>query len=772
MQWLVSWGSMMETRVSTDRVRFGLFELDMKTRELTKDKQPLQLQEQPFKLLVLFLTANAGKVSRQQIGETLWPGNVNVDVDGSINAAVKNLRRVLNDPPDAPEYIQTSRGEGYKLLKSPEWIEPAKVEPSRTSIQHWVMALVALLLIAGIGLFHYRSRSKALPERAFVVLSDFDNKTGDLVFNDTLRQGLSLQLQQSPYLQLLSEDSIGRELSMMSKPKNTRLNPEIAREICQRTRSAAVIEGSIEQVGSEYVVETEALGCQTGETLASSQGIAKNKDRVLDALSHATTDLRKQLGESKLSVQKYDVPLANATTASLEALREYTIGLKALDVYNFAEAIKAGQRAVQLDPNFAQAYLLQGIAYSDVNEGEKSAENVRAAYKLRDRVSERERLQIEAQYSMSVTGNLEIARSDYERWNELYPFDDNAKNQLGTISFATGDYEGGLRDFQDALRIDPQSTMYYVNVATAFVFLNRPEQAERVLHDAESKHLDNPAYHSVYYLTAYQQQDKTRMAEESKHFIGKPGWDDQLWEFESDSAADKGHFKEARELSQTAAASARRVGEKEVAASYQAESALRDAMAGFIEPAKQQATEALAASKGSEVEAMAAIALALAGDTAASERIRADLSRRFPEDTIVQFNFIPVIRTTSLLHKDPAQALQEIIPTEHYELGYVGNGATFNAYPVYFHGEALLATHQGAQAAVEFQKVLDHQGIVMNEPISVFAHLELGRAYEQTGDKTKAATEYQKFLTLWKDADPDIPVYRQAKAEYAALHKK
>jgi tetratricopeptide (TPR) repeat protein len=708
-------------------------------------------------------------VSREKIINELWSSDTAVDIEQGINAVVKSLRRALNDSPDEPSYIKTLPKRGYRLLVTPEWPDSmASAKPSGL----WRVAVPTLLLTLLVGtVLIYRShRVKPLTGKDTVVLSDFTNTTGDEVFDDALRQGLSAQLEQSPFLQLLSEQRIAETLSLMSQPKDAPLTPKLAREICQRTQSAASIEGSIRNLGTQYVLGLSAVNCRNGESLADEQTVAPDKEHVLKSLSSAATNLRKKLGESLSSVEKYDIPLDSVTTSSLEALKAYSIGRRALNVDdNYATAIALGKRASDLDPDFAMAYMLQGFGYVSLNESERATENIRAAYKLRDRVSQYEKFVIESAYMEDVARNLTAARKEYELWAQVYPRDGTPPAQLGDVYLALGDYEGAVSEYQKTLKLDPESGMEYVNLASAYMFLNRPDEAEAAIRDAQARHLDSPADHVILFVAAFLRHDSAAMDHEKSRLMREPGYEDQVLSFESDGAAYVGQFRKARELSGSAADSAQRADEKEVAASYVAESALRDALVGNFEPAKQQAKAALARSNGSEVEAMAAIAFALAGESAEAERLGADLNKRFPEDTIVQLNYLPLVRTATALHGDSAKALQVIAPAERYELGFIGNGADFNGYPVYFRAQALLASHQGEAAAAAFQKVIDHPGVVLNEPISVLANLGLGRAYALSGDTAKARAAYQKFLNLWKDADPDIPIYKQAKTEYAAL---
>ena len=555
----------------------------------------------------------------------------------------------------------------------------------------------------------------------------------------------------------------------MSQPKSATLTPSLAHEVCLRIGSAATIEGSIARLGSHYVLGITALDCHTGDVLANEQVVAQDKDHVIVALGQAATGLRKRLGESLATVQKYDVPLADVTTPSIDALEAYTRGFRALNLDDYAAAISLAKRATELDPNFAAAYLLQRIASRDVGDNQGAAASVSTAYKLRSRVSERERFNIESMYAAFATGDMEFARNEHKIWAQLYVHDSIPPGRLANIDLIMGDYEEAITEYQTALRLDPENGMQYVNLANAYTFIDRPDEAESALRQAESRHVDSAATDDILYLVAFLRHDPATMDNIASRLLKKPGYEDQILNFESDSAAYAGHLAKGRELSEAAVASAEHAGEKELAAGYAAESALRDALTGNAKVAKLQASRALSMSDGSQVEAVAAIALALAGQATQAERVAADLSKRFPEDTAVQFNYLPAIYSATVLPKDPVKALQGIAPAERCDLGWMGNNLDFNGYPIYFRAEPLLANHQGALAAAEFQKIIDHPGVVLNEPIGALARLGLGRSYAMSGDTAKAKVTYQEFLSLWKDADSSVPVYQQAKIEYAKL---
>ena len=636
-----------------------------------------------------------------------------------------------------------------------------------------VPAAVVLVAAAIAGTFYFRSRQTThrLTEKDTVVLADFANTTGDAVFDGTLRQGLSSQLEQSPFLNLLSDERIAQTLSLMAQPKDARLTHEMAREVCQRTASAAALDGSIAQIGTQYLLTLKAVNCSSGELLASTEAQASDKNHVLDALGKLASDIRNKLGESLGSLQKYDAPAENVTTPSLEALKAYSLGFQETVIKSdFAASIPLFQRAISLDPNFAMAYARLGTSYFNLSEADRAAENARKAYELRERVSERERFYIDSHYQNFDTGNLEAARKTVELWAQTYPRDDVPPVNLSVIYISLGSYDKALAACQDALKLNPGSGLAYGNLLSAYLYLNRLDEAKTIAQQAQAHNLDSPQLHLYLYLVNFLQHDAAGMEREAAGLMGKAGIEDQVLYFESDTAAYGGQFAKARELTRRAAESAERADEKETAADYDAEAAVREALVGNTTLARQQAQAALALSKGRDVEAMSATALGLAGDSAQAMRLADDLGKRFPEDTIVQVNYVPMIHAAAALRgNDLGKAIGALAATAPYELGGTAQTLNFFLYPIYVRGEAYLAMRQGTAAAPEFRKIIDHPGLIVNEPIGALARLQLGRAYALSGDTAKAKSAYQDFFALWKDADPDIPILKEAKAEYAKL---
>jgi eukaryotic-like serine/threonine-protein kinase len=642
----------------------------------------------------------------------------------------------------------------------------AEPEPARKPIR-WVPLAVATILVIAVatGTWLISSRkARALTDKDTIVLADFTNTTGDAVFDGTLRQGLEVQLEQSPFLSLVPDQRIQQMLQMMGQKPDAKLTLDIARELCQRTGSAALLNGSIAQIGMQYLLTLKAVNCASGESLASTEAQASDKNHVLDALGKTASEIRNKLGESLSTVQKFDAPLEQATTPSLEALQAYNLGLKVFINGEFAPSVPLLQRAIRLDPNFAMAYALLGDTYGGLGESRLARENFRKAYELREQVSERERLYIESDYYQNVPGDLEKARQVYEFWAQTYPRDSVASANLGYIHNNLGQYDKALAEFSKSFRVGP-SGFSYTNLVWAYLFLNRWQEAQATAEEARSKNTDYPFLHIALYMLAFLKNDAAGMEEQLRWGGGKPGVEGMLLSAQADTAAYAGQIEKAREFSRRAVAAAERAEETETAAGYEVRAALREALFGNTAKARQKAVSALGLSRGKYPQYGAALALALAGDAPRAHALADDFAKRFPEDTVVQFNYLPAINAVLELSRNNAsKAIEVLSPAAPNELGDVGS-----LYPVYVRGEAYLAARQGKEATAEFQKVFDHRGVVNSAPIGALAHLQTGRAYAMQGDAAKARAAYQDFLTLWKDADPDIPILIAAKSEYARL---
>ncbi len=632
---------------------------------------------------------------------------------------------------------------------------------------------MAIALLAVGGWLYNSRRASALSQTDTVVLADFINKTGDPIFDDTLRQGLAAQLQQSPFLSLLSEQRIQQTLRLMGLPPDGKLSPAIAGDLCQRAGSKAYLSGTISSLGSQYVIGVSAVNCRTGDYLAQEQFTADGKENVLKALGEASTKLREKLGESLKTVQKLDTPIEQATTPSLEALQAYSLGRKTMQGQaDFTAAVPLFERAIQLDPNFAMAYATLGTTYHNLGEKILAAKNTQRAYELRPRVSEWEKFYIESHYHHFVTGDLEKARQAYELWAQIYPRELVTPTNLGVIYQTLGQFDKSLAEYREALRLSPADSINFGNLVLAYVHLNRLDESRAAASEALTKNLDSADLRAALYQLAFLKRDLPAMAEQVSWSVGKPGKENLMLYLEAGTAAYSGKLRVARELSGQAATSAARAGETEMAAGCESAAALWEALYGNNSEARQRVIATLAQSNGRDAQYVAALSLALIGDSEGAQVLADDLQKRFPEDTIVSFNYLPTLRAQIALTVPNvgAKAAEALAAASPYELGVPGSSTFWtNLYPVYVRGEALLAAHQGLQAAAEFQKILDWPGVGVNEPIAALAHLGLARSYALAGAAPKSKVAYQDFLTLWKDADPDIPVLVAAKSEYAKL---
>ncbi|HEX8816367.1 MAG TPA: protein kinase [Terriglobales bacterium] len=642
-----------------------------------------------------------------------------------------------------------------------------------------VVVLVAL--IAG-GLYYRSHRVKPLTDKDTVVIADFDNSTGDPVFDNTLKTALTVSLNQSPFLNVLSDNKVAATLKQMTRSPDTKLTPEVARELCQRAGSKAYIAGSIASLGSQYVLGLKVVNCRTGEPLAQEQATAAAKEKVLETLGEAASKLRGELGESLATVQKLDVPLSEATTSSLEALQVYTLGGKAEREKGPSAALPYHQRAIQLDPNFAMGYDMVGNDYFSLAELGRASEYVTKAFQLREHASERERLFISTDYYQTVTGELDKAVQTYQEWTASYPRDRSAYGGLGNVYLLQGQYEKAAEAYRENQRLAPDSGAPYVDLANSLLALQRFDEARQAIQQAQARKLDDLVLRNALYALAFLRGDSSAMAEQQQWFAGKPEEAFGL-SLASDTEAYAGHLGKARELTKRSVDSAVRADNKEAGAIWVENSALREAAFGNMTNARQAAAEGLKlvpTSQGVEVEA--ALAFAMAGDSAQADSLAQDLNKRYPLDTQVQSLWLPAIQAQLALNrKDGTTAVNRLQsalpPIELGQIFFVNNLSCL--YPTYVRGEAYLAAGQGSAAAAEFQKIIDHSGLVWNCWTGALAHLGVARANalqaktSQGADadaaRVRALAAYKDFLTLWKDADPDIPILKQATAEYAKL---
>jgi eukaryotic-like serine/threonine-protein kinase len=707
------------------------------------------------------------------------PVRLNPDVppklEEIINKALEKDRRLrYQSAADIRTDLQRLRrdSESVRAVATTTQLESKQI----TKPNRWRMVAGATILVAALAAgawMFYPHKVRALTDKDTIVLADFANATGDPVFDGTLRQGLSVQLEQSPFLSIISDQQIQQTLSLMGQPTDAKLTPAIARELCQRTGSAAVLDGSIAQIGTPYLLTLKAVNCLSGESLASTEAQASDKNHVLEALGKMSVEIRNKLGESLSTIQKFDTPLEQATTSSLEAWKAFSTGIKVINTTSSSASIPFFKHAIELDPNFALAYAYLGIMENDIGETSLAVEYHRKAYELRDRISEAERYSVTATYYKDVTGNIEKAMEACQLWIQAYPRAYHPHDLMaGIILPVIGQYERAAEEATEAIRLNPDFPVPYAQRIFAYISLNRLDEAKATYAQALERKLNNPIYSFGMYQIAFLQNDAAGMAQQAAKTAGLPGWEDQMLNMEADTAAYSGRLKEARELSRRAIDSAERAGEKDPPAMYSATSSLREVWFGNADQARSDVTLALKRPATRDLLYFAALALAYSKDDARAKAMADDLAKRFPEDTLVQFNYLPTLRAKLALNKgNAADAIESLRVAVPYELGASTN-APFSwtaMYPVFVRGEAYLAARQGSEAAAEFQKILDHSGIVVNQPIGALARLGLARAYVLLGDTVKAKVAYQNFFTLWKDADPDIPILQQARADYTKL---
>jgi serine/threonine protein kinase/tetratricopeptide (TPR) repeat protein len=651
-----------------------------------------------------------------------------------------------------------------------------KLATKSTRIRRAMMSFVAILIVvlAVGGWLFFSRKAHALTDKDTIVLADFANTTGDPVFDGTLRQGLAVQLEQSPFLSLVPEDRVQQTLRMMSQPADAYLTPQLAREVCQRTDGAAVLQGSIAALGNQYVLGLRAENCRTGNVLDDEQVQAAKKEDVLNALSQMARNFRKRVGESLATVQQHDVSLEEATTSSLQALQAYSLGWQR----NASAGADAGlpffKRAVEIDPKFAMGYAALGLYYGTTGESDLAAENIRKAYELRDRVSDKEKFFITAYYDGRATGNQEKAQQTCDQWAQIYPREWTPHAFLsGFIYPVLGRYEKAAEEGRNAIELAPDIYTGYFLLGYNFVYLDRPAEAEDVLRRASERKMEAPFLSLLRFDLDFLKGDSAGIQREVDAAQDRPGAEDWISDRQAFALAYTGHLQQARRWSQRASDLARQAGHRERSALFETRAALWEAFFGNAPLAERTAKGALALAKNREVKYGAALVLAMSGDASRAQSLANDLERDFSEDTSVRFNYLPAVYATLALdHGDPSKAIKLLEVAVPYDLSSP-RSATFTyfgaLYPVYVRGQAYLAARQGAEAAREFQKIVDHRGIVIGDAFGVLAHLGMARAYAMQGDKAKARKNYQDFLTLWSDADSEIPILKKAKLESAKL---
>jgi eukaryotic-like serine/threonine-protein kinase len=633
-----------------------------------------------------------------------------------------------------------------------------------------VASLVAIIAVVAGAVYIRSHRTQALTDKDTIVVSDFTNRTGDPMFDDALKQGVSVALEQSPFLNILTERRMKETLALMGRSQDELVTPKIGLEICVRTGSAAVLTGSIASLGSQYVLGLSALNCQNGDTLAQVQVTAASKEKVLDALDQAGAKVRRVLGESRKSVQRFDTPIAQATTSSLDALRIFSLAIKAESEKGYAAAIPLLKQAVTLDPNFAMAYTELASSYSNLGETGLASEYIQKAYQLRERTSELEKLRITAFYNDMAEGDLTNDLKVFELWAQEYPRSENAHINLGSTYFEMGQYEQSLAESLKATALEPDDGVNYANLIGSYAALNRLDDAKRTYEQAMALHLDSSEVRSNEYGVAFLQGDTDEMARLIDWATGKPGIEDAFFSLQSDTEAFYGRLEKARELSWRAVESAKRNDEKEIAAQWLLESALREAEFGNASQAQRQAADALALAPTRDVQVLAALAFAQAGDAGRALKLADDLENRFPKNAMIRFYWLPGIRASvEIQRNNSSKAIAILHAASPYDLANSSAGPGGLMQPIYLRGQAYLLLRQGDRAAAEFQKFAAYRGVAVNNPLGALANLGIARASVLQGDSARARSDYLRFFSLWKDADPAIPILQTAKAEYAKI---
>jgi DNA-binding winged helix-turn-helix (wHTH) protein/Tfp pilus assembly protein PilF len=776
-----------ESQKVKELYEFGPFRVDPEKETLLRAGSPVPLTPKTFQILLVLIRHTKEVVSKDDLLKEVWPDTF-VE-EGNLSRHIFLLRKALGENPPEQRYILTVPGRGYRLAESVRLVpeqelsiiaaqhSKVEVQTAETKAWRWQAVAVSLVLAASaLATWIFLHRSAVLTEKDTVILGEFTNSTGDPVFDRTLRQGLMVQLEQSPFLSLVSEQRIHHTLQLMGKPGDAPLTEETARQVCTRTGSAAVIESSIAPLGKHYVLGLRATSCQTGDALDVEQEQAGRKEDVLNALTAMATKFRRHIGESPTSLKQHDKPLAEVTTPSLEALEAYTAGWRIHTTNGAIASLPLFKRAVEIDPEFAMAYASLGRIYADLDQSDLSAENAAKAWQLRDNASDREKFFIAANYHMLATGNLEEARQVCETWAETYPRDAIPHSLLaGYINKVPGHYEAAVAEAQKSIDIDPDFAFGYYGLAIDNTYLGRISEAENILRRAAGRDLDIDEFIMLEYDIAFLKGDQAAIERAANRGRQRSAADNWISGREANLSAYFGHLQRARSLTERAATQALEAGQPERSGLWQAGAAVREALFGNRPEAIRRANAALEFSKDREVEYGAALAFSLSGQVTTAEQLANDLAKRFPEDTSVKFSYLPVIRAEIALNrKEPTKALEMLQAAAPNELGAPRSSihALFGAlYPVYVRGEAYLAQGRGTEAVLEFQKIIDHRGIVVNDPIGALARLQLARAYASSRNWPNSDSSYKDFLALWNDADPDIPLLKQARVELAELRR-
>ena len=764
---------------------FGPFRVDADKEVLFRDGQPVPLTAKAFQILLVLVRRGSEVASKDEIMKAVWPDTFVEETNLTRN--IFSIRRALREGSEN-QYILTVSGKGYRLAERAVPVLPGElnmVSAVRSTVEvevqeerkknrlGWI-AVAATIVLAAAGaayiLFHQAAR---LTETDTVVIADFSNGTNDPVFDQTLGQGLAVQLEQSPFLQIVSDQRVQHTLQLMGRRSSEHVTPTVAREVCERIGATVVLEGSISNLGDDYVLGLRATRCGPGDLLDVEQATAKSKEEVLEALTQVARRFRQRAGESLRTRQIHDKPLEEGTTASLEALKAYSAGRRASLNESMVAGIPLQKRAIELDPNFALAYASLALTYADSGQTGPAAEAARRAYELRNRVSDRERFFIDVTYDRIVTGNLERARQTCMSWAQTYPRDPVAHALAsGMILQGLGDFDISTEEASKALALDPDLSPAYTNLAYSYFLKDQMKHATNVVAEASARGFNPPEMLVLQYAIAFANSDTERMKRAAALASGKPWAEDWMSQAEALAAADRGQIHVARQLSRKARELAIGVGQPERAAGYESAFAVDEALFGYPREAIRASTHAVQMSRGRDVEYTAALAFGLVGDVQQADVLRKDLHDRFPEDTAVNRIYLPALSAVLAMDNGNApEAVEDLQVTTTGEMAMVGDGAAMmgNVHSPYIRGEALYRANRVQEGLAEFQKIVDHPGIRFTDPIGSLAGLQISRGYRFAGDQDKARSEYEKLFKRWADADPDLPMLKEAQREFRSL---
>jgi len=777
-------------------LRFGVFDANLSARELRKHGIPVRLPGQPFAILAMLLQRPGEVVTREEMRERLWTSDTFVDFEHSLNSAIKKLRAALGDSPENPRYVETIPRIGYRFIAPVIDIADARTTSTSKHLgdslaetthlestqpvfsrvlskSRWFALLASALGVLTAILatyFFYGSKSPVLKESDSIVLADFENTTREGIFDEALRQGLAVALEQSPYIQILSDRKIAVIFKQMGYPPDARLTGQIAIELCQRAGSKVLVQGSISGLGTVYLIGLTAFRCDNSDAVAHEQSEAKNKEAIISALGEAATRLRKRLGESMRSVQKYNAPLEQATTTSLEALKAYGMALSTYGREGDRAAIPLFDRAIELDPSFALAHGQLATIYQNLGETELARENAIGAFQHKERLSEPERLVIEAWYNVIVTGDLEKATQLFEMELKNYPPSASVLNDLGFSYVSLGRYEKATGVLREALRLDPDGATTYANLALTLLASDQIREASAILKRADDQKLQTDYLLETRYLKGFFEGNSKEMEETLSQAANVPGARPILLSAQARTEAYFGRFEKSRQASRLAAKMMEQEADKESAAVCLAELAIREAEVGIDMQARRDAKDALEQVHSQTVVTLVALVMAQTGDLKRAQMFVKELNENYPSDTLIQKYWLPTIRARMQLRQGSwSNALETLSVAAPFDFAAPPALSVSTLYPAYVRGEIYLSEGDGSRAVVEFSKLTDHRGMVLNFPLGTLAHLGRARAYALMGDWARAHDSYREFFRLWKGADADLSLLRKARAEFAKL---